>query len=205
MYNSLLLPWSSHPTPAETLYRTSSLVRTKGTVFLLPPPNITLREAYNSPPRPQTRMSAGAVALCKHFERGGASSEHGRAHPFWTLPRGSNEEKTRVAEEILERMLREARWRNVMMLHEGVAVYEIRNGRGYGMRWTLEVETVGGRGEQRSGEDDELIRDNNENGNDETDVNFGELRTKRTTFRGLLEPIAGLDHELELEDEIKLR
>ena len=52
---------------------------------------------------------------------------------------GSNENKSSIAEAILEEMLSSAVWRNVIWLHEGVAVYEIRNVRGYGMRWTLDV------------------------------------------------------------------
>jgi hypothetical protein len=128
-------------------------------------------------------MSSGAVALCKHFERGGASSEHGRPHPFWTLPKGSNEEKTAVAEGILERMLREAIWKNVMMLHRGVAVYEIRNGGGYGMRWTLELQKQ----ESSDGEDSQSTVVDREVESREEDAEGWTI--KKTTFRGFLEPI----------------
>ncbi len=181
MYDSLLLPWSAHPSAAETLYRSSGLVKTKGTIFVLPPPTDILRSTFNAPPRPQTRMSSGAVALCKHFERGGASSERGKPHPFWTLPTGSNEEKTAAAASILERMLEDARWRNMMMLHMGIVVYEVRNGKGYGMRWTLELEKSienghSTRGAEQAPEDWQI---------------------KSITFRGFLEPIVGIDHEAE--------
>jgi hypothetical protein len=118
-------------------------------------------------------MSSGAVALCKHFERGGYSADASKGrelHPFWKLPVGSNENKSAIAEEILEDMLREAVWRNVVWLHEGVAVYEARNARGYGMRWTLDVDG------SADGE---------------------EWKISRTTFRGFLEPIEGLHHELD--------
>lgn len=64
MYPSLQLPWSSEPSPEETAYRNAGLVNTKGTVFLLPPAREALVESFNVPPRPKTRMSAGAVALC---------------------------------------------------------------------------------------------------------------------------------------------
>jgi len=64
MYPSLQLPWSSEPSPEETAYRNAGLVRTQGTVFLLPPDRQRLVESFNAPPRPKTRMSAGAVALC---------------------------------------------------------------------------------------------------------------------------------------------
>jgi hypothetical protein len=201
MYQSLLLHWSPTPSEAETLYRNAGLVRTAGTVFFLPPNLDTLRTTYNAPPRPQTRMSSGAVALCKHFERSG-SVEHRVAHPFWTLPKGSNEEKTRIAAEILEAMLRDAVWRNVMMLHEGVAVYEIRNGKGYGMRWTLELATAGSaKTEVNAGEPDP--------GKDPTAEDAGvksvdEPKINKVTFRGFLEPIAGLDHELDFGERVEV-
>lgn len=171
MYDSLVLPWSPQPLHTETVYRNAGLVKTKGTLFLLPPCDDMLRETFNAPPRPASRMSSGAVALCKHFERGGASSEHGRPHPFWTLPTGSNGEKTDIGRRILEDMLAQAVWKNVMLLHPGTAVYEIRNRRGYGMRWTLDIE------EQPRDEEDEWM-------------------ITKTAFRGFLEPIAGMDHEL---------
>jgi len=196
MYASIRVPWSSNPSTAESVYRAAGLVKTKGTLFLLPPPVDVLRDSFNAPPRPKTRMSAGAVALCKHFERGGASSEHGRPHPFWTLPAGSNEEKTKTAARVLEDILADAEWRNVMLLHQGVAVYEIRNARGYGMRWTLDIlpkedeekhkiESVDKASPPQREESDHL-----ENDWERT------WEIQRTTFRGFLEPIAELDHEL---------
>lgn len=270
MYESLQLPWSPHPSEAETRYRQAGLVKTKGTLFLLPPSTEELRAAYNAPPRPRTRMSAGAVALCKHFERGGASSEHGRPHPFWVLPTGGNENKSAIAGGVLEDMLTQAVWRNVLLVHAGVAVYEVRNGRGWGMRWSLEVQEAGedlegdeehaggdeqdstgndrGRaredgdrkdggeedrggdvdeddqmGTTETGEDDNegnyenekdqkeggLIEEdkkgeidgdkhgNGEQAGDDCDVDTNWVIIK-TTFRGFLEPIKNLDHELPL-------
>ncbi|KAL2419231.1 hypothetical protein ABEF95_004703 [Exophiala dermatitidis] len=196
IYPSLKTPWSSHPREVELKYRNAGLVRTQGTLFLLPPADDILRETYNAPPRPKTRMSSGAVALCKHFERGGASSEHGRPHPFWTKPVGSNENKTEIARGILEQMLSEAVWKNVMLLHHGVAVYEIRNSRGYGMRWTLDIDEDRGNWTDEEGDDGSTnsksipIKDDHEKN----------WIISKTTFRGFLEPIAGLDHELPHKD-----
>ena len=102
MYNSLKLPWSTEPSPAELAYRDAGLVKTKGTVYMTPPPQGTLRDTFNAPPRPKSRMSSGANALCKHFERGEASSERGMADPFWTLRSGSNDNKSAIASAILE-------------------------------------------------------------------------------------------------------
>lgn len=183
MYESLLLPWSDRPDQPEQQYKSAGLVKTKGTISLLPPSDDSLREAYNAPPRPKTRMSSGAVALCKHFERGGCSADSSKGrdlHPFWKLPVGSNENKSGIAGEIFQEMLSSAVWRNVIWLHERVAVYEIRNARGYGMRWTLDIE-----GEAAG----ELKHDGDEE----------DWRILKTTFRGFLEPIEGLNHELEGE------
>jgi hypothetical protein len=182
MYASLLLPWSDHPDKYEKRYKSAGLMKTKGTIFLLPPSEKELREAYNAPPRPKTRMSSGAVALCKHFERGGCSADPSKGkdlHPFWKMPLGSNENKSGIAGDILEEMLSDAIWRNVVWLHESVAVYEIRNARGYGMRWMLDTERgVSGMMNQEGDEEE----------------NFKILKT---TFRGFLEPIEGLDHEID--------
>ena len=196
MYASLQLPWSDPVPPPEQVYRDHGLVKTAGTIFVPPPSEAILRETFDNPPRPKTRMSSGAVALCKHFERGGASSEHQRHHPFWTLPRGSNENKTEMARRILDDMLLHAVWKNVMLLHPGVAVYEIRNALGYGMRWTLDVEAINkgdglgdgcGHGHGQSHVD----------GSGHGDlVLVKEWMIVKTTFRGFLEPILGLDHEL---------
>ena len=198
MYPSLLLPWSSDPSIREMAYRTAGLLQTKGTLFLLPPPDLVLREMYNAPPRPKTRMSSGAVALCKHFERGGASSEYGLAHPFWTLPRGSNENKTEIARLILEEMLDAAVWRNVMLLHHGVAVYEVRNARGFGMRWTLDIVEKGENmnDHTRDEKKDMMTGETTDNTEDAGDDFAKDWEITKTTFRGFLEPIAGMDHEL---------
>lgn len=199
MYPSLILPWSENPSAVETAYRQAGYKKTKGTLFLAPPPEESLREAFNAPPRPKTRMSSGAVALCKHFERGeSSSSEHGRLHPFWTLPVGSNEKKTETASQILEKMLVEAVWKNVMLLHHGVAVYEIRNSLGYGMRWTLELreaETADGQEVQSS-----PGRVGDGEASDDFEKNW---EVVRTTFRGFLEPILGMDHELAIDGSQK--
>lgn len=195
MYASLQIPWAaSDPGMAEHKYRQGGFVKTKGTIFLLPPRESILRETFNDPPRPQTRMSSGAVALCKHFERGGSSSsaERNQHHPFWKLPTGSNENKTETARQILDDMLADAPWRNVMLLHRGVAVYEVRNQLGYGMRWTLDIieeEIAGTRVETR-----EMQIEQADTGSQGLNQ---EWKIVRTTFRGFLEPIAGMDHELD--------
>lgn len=194
IYPSIQLPWSSSPSNAETAYRNAGLVRTKGTVFLLPPEQDVLVDAFSACPRPKSRMSAGAVALCKHFERGGSSAEHGILHPYWPLPRGSNENKSETAKITLDRMLHELAWRNMMMLHPGVAVYEIRNHLGYGMRWTLKIEPAVNTQTTAQTIDAEISVA--ETGLPQSAGDVSSYVLKEVTFRGFLEPIIGLDHEL---------
>ncbi|KAK6835144.1 hypothetical protein PG987_009838 [Apiospora arundinis] len=79
MYPSLQLPWSPEPSVEETAYRNAGLVRTQGTVFLLPPDRQALVESFNAPPRPKTRMSAGAVALCSVSKSGGVYNYYCRS------------------------------------------------------------------------------------------------------------------------------
>ncbi|KAK8067379.1 hypothetical protein PG997_014126 [Apiospora hydei] len=219
MYQSLQLPWSPEPSPEETAYRNASdnMVRTQGTVFLLPPARQALVESFNAPPRPKTRMSAGAVALCKHFERGGASSEHGRPHPFWPWPKGSNEHKTELAAGVLENVLGNVRWENVLMLHSYVAIYEVRNSRGFGLRWTLNLEGKGARATRhrrltsspqrqhqmtrflpgRGAADKGLGgEDGKEDEKEKVAPAASALRISKVAFRGFVEPILNLDHEL---------
>lgn len=160
---------------------------------MLPPERDALIQAFETPPRPKTRSSSGAVALCKHFERGGASSEHGKAHPFWPLPTGSNDNKTKLAAATMDKMLNDIAWKNVMLLHPGVAVYEIRNSLGYGMRWTLDVE-------DDTSKPKDLSPSNLAPITGESNIAGENAEKKRTiktvSFRGFLEPIIGMDDEL---------
>ena len=115
---------------------------------------------------------------------------------------GSNENKSAIAEEILEEMLEVAVWRNVIWLHKGEAVYEIRNARAYGMRWTLDIEEMtrespelGDTTEKAAGGvEDAGVGHWGSECNDDADKQW---RIVKTTFRGFLEPIEGLDDELD--------
>ena len=100
-------------------------------------------------------------------------------------------------------MLATVVWRNVMLLHHGVAVYELRNARGFGMRWTLDIEE---KKEDITGEEITRREDVGEKYGatpDAVDLEAGDDFAKdweitKTTFRGFLEPIAGMDHELDI-------
>lgn len=192
MYASLQLPWSENLSAAETAYKDAGLVKTRGTLFMLPPPVEDLVKAFDEPPRPKTRMSSGAVALCKHFERDGASSEHGISHPFWPMPQGSNERKNKLARDVLSKLLSDLQWRNLMLLHPGVAVYEIRNGLGYGMRWTLRLHKVDEDAETELTEADVSRIQSHADGT----VELNNITVEKIVFRGFLEPVLDLNQEL---------
>lgn len=169
------------------------------------------------------------ATLTEHFERGGASSEHGRPHPFWPWPKGSNEHKTELAAGVLETVLGNVRWENVLMLHSYVAIYEVRNSRGFGLRWTLnlEGESKGVAATPTPPSDPQLAAEtttaaSNDNvpamtedkvpsgaataaekgpgeGEEESkekETAASALRISRVVFRGFVEPILNLDHEL---------
>lgn len=90
-------------------------------------------------------------------------------------------------------MLDDLAWKNVMLLHPGVAVYEVRNSLGYGMRWTLEVE------DDTSKSGDTSPSDSRPTSADSglADEDAEKKRTiNKVTFRGFLEPIIGMDDEL---------
>lgn len=193
MYASIQIPWSTEPSDREKAYKESGFVKTQGTIYLLPPEEAVLRQTYSDPPRPKTRTSSGAVALTKHFQRSDVAEDKGRQHPFWPLPKGSNERLTELADELLEKMLRDAVWRNVMMLHPGVAIYEIRNKLGYGMRWTVDIEAA----DEGSGLPiEQLALKNDSSKQAKLDLADRDWKYTKVTFRGFLEPIEGLNHEL---------
>lgn len=157
MLRSLEVPWSEQPSAAERLYRAAGLQRTAGTLFLLPPSRDELVEAFNARHKGR-ELTVGARALCKHYERRQSVNVE---HPFWVLPIGSEDSKSETARKVLDSLMNDACWQNVLLLHPGVAVYEMRMAMGYGLRWTLELD---------SGESTHSIR--------------------RITFRGFLEPPA---------------
>lgn len=194
MYASIQKPWSIEPSVRENAYREAGLVKTQGTIYVLPPEEAVLRQTYTDPPRPKTRTSSGAVALTKHFQRSEVPEDKGKQHPFWPLPKGSNEQLTKLADDLLEGMLRDAVWRNVMMLHPGVAIYEIRNKLGYGMRWTVDIEAA----DSNAGTSTEpAALESHSNDAVESDLADRDWKYTKVTFRGFLEPIEGLDHELD--------
>lgn len=125
----LQIEWSEQPDPDEEEYRSSGCVRTVGTHFCLPPSTKELVSAFETS-HLGTPLSCGAKALCKHYARL-------PQHPVWKRPHGSPQNKSKIAKEHLTTLLSNAVWRNVHTLPHRELVYEIRDEKGFGMRWTL--------------------------------------------------------------------
>ncbi|XP_047977022.1 uncharacterized protein LOC125219167 [Salvia hispanica] len=100
---------------------------------LLPPAPSTLLSTFLSPHNPDVKgsiLTNGARALAKHVNR---SSEG-----YWGLLHGSDEDKNRHAAEIISRLLAECSWMNMHIVRPHGTVFEIRNDRGYGARWSVD-------------------------------------------------------------------
>jgi hypothetical protein len=76
-----------------------------------------------------SQLTVGARALSKHSHR---SSEG-----FWGRVRGTEAKKSEVAEEILQRLLRDCVWVNIHCLPNEEAIVEVRVEQGYGARWFI--------------------------------------------------------------------
>jgi hypothetical protein len=62
---------------------------------------------------------------------------------FWGLCTGSEIERNNKANEIFNRILDECVWINIHCLQHSNKVLEIRNNKGYGIRWNLNGEFRG--------------------------------------------------------------
>jgi len=64
----------------------------------------------------------------KHSERGSK---------FWGVMKGTEEQQNNKANEILQKMLDDCVWINIHFLPHSIQIIELRNNRGYGMRWQI--------------------------------------------------------------------
>jgi hypothetical protein len=135
---SLLIPWNLENVD-EVVYKEHGCVKTVGTVFVVPPSDEELIQAFEKKHKGRN-LTVGARALCKHYQR-----VEGK-HPFWTFPTGSEFEKSKSVRKHLDDMLQNSVWKNVHKLSGDTTVYETRNAQGYGMRWTLSGESISFRG-----------------------------------------------------------
>lgn len=137
--STLLVPWDEEMSKEESLYKSRGFVKTCGTVFCDPPNYQELVESFTQSHYGR-KLSVGARALCKHYER---RKDVDKDHQYWQKPMGSEENKYEMALHHLTKMLKTATWKNIHRMHPGVIVYEIRNEDRYGMRWSFEPECAG--------------------------------------------------------------
>ena len=106
--------------------------RTVGTELLPPPSPVALCRSFLAPHSGTSRLSVGARALHKHWQRS-------ESHVWGAGIRGNDQAKNARAAEVLARLLHEACWINI---HSGVGdhepVFEIRQRDGFGARWAAD-------------------------------------------------------------------
>ncbi len=130
--DQLVVPWSTPADEEELRYEQQGFTKTKGTVFMMPPPRDVLVRAFQSRHK-NTILTVGARALSKHFARRDC-------HPFWQVPSGNQVDKNLKAEQHLKTILDDSTWKNILRLHGDIIILEMRVPTGYGMRWRLFAE-----------------------------------------------------------------
>ncbi|CAN0402772.1 unnamed protein product [Discosporangium mesarthrocarpum] len=118
------------------------LHRTAGSVdWALPPPRRVLLAALNAPHTSQgsSRLTVGGRAMCKHCHRG--------AEGWWGSGGGTEDEKNDAAERAVLKILRYTTWTNTHVfggrgvgseVGPGSTTFEVREGAGYGARWSAD-------------------------------------------------------------------
>lgn len=107
--------------------------RTVGSVERLPPPRPHLMPAFLTAFDPQTRLSVGARALCKHCHRASGPDS------FWPPNmNGTVDVRNGKALDVLRRMCAGTTWMNCHMLPHDELVFELRVPEGFGCRWSLD-------------------------------------------------------------------
>lgn len=139
-----LIEWSENPTEQEILYKNSGLVRTLGTIFYYSPPlDDILRFSFNKVCNIKTKLTVGAKALSKHYQRNGYSKDikclkkSSEPHKFWNNPVGNEIEKNNLATKTLDYFLSVKFWKNIFILNKNKIIFEIRNKEYYGIRWKI--------------------------------------------------------------------
>jgi hypothetical protein len=84
----------------------------------------------------RTKITVGARALSKHSDR--TSDKE-----FWGLCNGSELDRNIKANEIFNKILDECVWINIYYLSNSNKILEVRNAKGYGIRWNLNGEFRG--------------------------------------------------------------
>jgi len=92
-----------------------------------------LKNSFNKLHSNKAKITVGARALTKHSHRS-------ITEKFWPDQNGKESEKNEKANNIMEKILNECIWINIHGLPQNVGIIEIRNEKGYGMRWEINGE-----------------------------------------------------------------
>lgn len=126
--DKLIIPWSINPMDNELIYKKNGFIRTKGTIFSIPPERIDLINSFLLSHK-NTKLCVGARALSKHYVR-----QHN--HSYWEKPSGSPENQNKIAQKFLFMIIDNPSWKNIFHFKNTILL-EIRNSKGYGARWSL--------------------------------------------------------------------
>ena len=97
----------------------------------LPPDINILKSKFIEKNNPKSILTVGARALCKHCHRSVTD-------PFWPLQKGKDKEKNDNANIMLNLFLENCIWINIHGLPHQIGIIELRNDKGYGIRWEVE-------------------------------------------------------------------
>lgn len=124
---NLIVDWSENMTLEELKYKENGFIKTKGSVFIDPPSNIELIEAFNKIDVDKT-LSRGAIALTKHSHR----------NIIYPKMIGNDTNKNDIAKKFINDFFKkEICWKNIHSIDNNTIIYEIRNKTYHGMRWYI--------------------------------------------------------------------
>ncbi|KAK8813150.1 hypothetical protein WA158_002742 [Blastocystis sp. Blastoise] len=101
---------------------------TIGSTDILPPHRETLIKSYNTQRNPKAYLTIGARALCKHAERSKTN--------YWARDKGNDLIQNELSQYVLQSLFNHCIWINTYILLDGYQIFEIRNSKGYGARWS---------------------------------------------------------------------
>jgi len=113
------------------------LRKTVGTVETWPPPKKVLFETFQAKHSSKADLSVGARALAKHCHRDESTS-------WWGQCTGTENAKNKHAMGLLDKIFDNAAWINIHQIVHDVQLIEVRQGDGYGARWTLDGQSFRG-------------------------------------------------------------
>lgn len=126
---NLIVDWTENMTLDELKYKENGFIKTKGSVFIDPPSNIELIEAFNKIDVYRT-ISCGARALAKHSG-------------YYPKLTGNVTNKNNIANEFINDFLKnEIELKNIHSIDNNTIIYEIRNKTNHGIRWYIYNYTI---------------------------------------------------------------